>query len=130
MSVSIETILLGIILITVTVLIPALPLISRKQERGHDDLLIDKQTERLNVYYDRVLRNLRDLEEDHALGKISDEDYAAEREIWMQRGVQALKALDTLAKHHPVAMTEADNASVDRAIEDAIEAAVAKARSP
>ena len=60
-----------------------------------DDPLLEKQRERLLIYYERVLRNIRDLDEDHALGKIDEDEYTREREEWAQRGVQVLQALDT-----------------------------------
>ncbi|MDX2161879.1 MAG: hypothetical protein SF162_11185 [bacterium] len=126
---SIEGLILGAILVTLTLLIIAAPLIARPEQRSTEDILIEKQRERLTVYYERALRNIRDLDEDHALGKIDPADYAADRELWMQRGVQALKALDELAARRLIAMQGDDNASVDQAIHEAIEAAVQKARS-
>jgi cytochrome c-type biogenesis protein CcmI len=53
-----------------------------------------RQRQQALHYYERVLRNLRDLEEDHSTGKISTEEYESEREIWMERGVQVLQALN------------------------------------
>ena len=92
------------------------------------DALVEKQRERLLIYYERVLLNIRDLDEDHALGKIDDADYQKEREDWAQRGAQALQALDTLPAKEVIAPTPADDAAVDSAIDDAIEAAVRQYR--
>jgi len=49
-----------------------------------------------------------------------DDDYALEREEWVQRGIQVLKALDNLQTHSITTVT--DDAAVDEAIEAAIRA--------
>jgi hypothetical protein len=87
---------------------------------------IKRQRERLQVYYERVLRNLHDLDEDHATGKLNPEEYHPERERWVQRGIQALKAIGQLDAQHLIAPTTADEATIDASIDDAIEAAVRK----
>jgi hypothetical protein len=104
------------------------PLIGGKKKGSVGDPLAEKQRERLLVYYERVLRNIRDLDEDYALGKIASEEYQQERETWAARGVQVLKALDAKIDQPMIASTPADDAAVDHAIDDAIEAAVRDAR--
>ena len=122
---SIEGVVFGLFMIVVVALLIALPLFSRPPA----DQLADKQRERLQLYYERVLRNLRDLDEDHALGKIEDDAYAEERVLWVDRGVQVLKALDVPAERAMIAPTPADDVAVDRAIDDAIEAAIQRYRA-
>lgn len=80
---------------------------------------VTAQRERLQAAYAQTLRNIRDLDEDHATGKIVTETYQIEREAWVQRGVALLKALDTL---------ENDGAVSETAADDAIEAAIAAYR--
>ncbi len=106
------------------------PLLQRESKTGSaaEDLLVEKQRERLLIYYERVLRNIRDLDEDHALGKIDDADHQHEREEWAQRGAQVLQALDTLPAREVIAPSAADDSAVDSAIDDAIEAAVRRYR--
>ncbi len=94
----------------------------------------EKQYERLRVLYERVLSNLRDLDEDHDTGKINDADYAEERELWVQRGIQVLHALDEhegiqngKAKK-PTRPVKADKADKADKTDDAIEAAIAAYR--
>lgn len=106
----------------------ALPLFQRRAEIEAADPLIDKQRERLLVYYERVLRNIRDLDEDRALDKIDEAEYAREREEWAQRGAQVLQALDTLAERQVIPPTPAEDSAVDRAIDNAIEAAIRRYR--
>src|SRR4030095_15985620 len=72
------------------------PLLNRESEGISDDAVQQKQRERLLLIYERVLTNIRDLDEDHTTGKMQTADYETEREAWVQRGIQVLKALDGL----------------------------------
>lgn len=125
---SAEGLIVAIILTAIAVLLVVLPLAGGKRSGADSDPLAEKQRERLLVYYERVLRNIRDLDEDHALGKIAEREYEPERAVWAARGVQVLKALDSLSDAPMIASTDAEDAAVDRAIDDAIEAAVRDAR--
>jgi hypothetical protein len=78
----------------------------------------DRQRERALSYYERVLSNIRDLDDDHSTGKISEEEYNAGRELWMNRGVRLLAMLDELnAAQDIIENTQADDAAIDAAIE-------------
>lgn len=125
-----EGYIVAIVLTALTLIFVGMPLVGKKKKQGDSDPLVEKQRERLLVYYERVLRNIRDLDEDHALGKLADAEYEQEREVWAARGVQVLKALDTLAEAAPamITPTEAEDAAIDHAIDEAIETAVRKAR--
>lgn len=133
---SIGGLIVGIILLTLVGGLIAWPYV-RRSAQAQNDLLATRQRDRLRVYYDRALRNIRDLDEDHALGKIPDEDYAAERELWMQRGIQAMKAWDMLteretageqdARLDPLPATDVDDAAIDHAIESTIDSAIEQA---
>jgi hypothetical protein len=106
-----------------------MPLLSRDAKAAdEDDPLLDKQRERLLVYYERILRNIRDLDEDHALEKIAEDEYTRERAEWAERGVQVLQALDSLPQRETIAATPADDAAVDQAIDEMIESAVRRYR--
>jgi hypothetical protein len=120
-----EGLIIALALLVIVGLWIAAPLLRRQSPRLSDDALAHKQRERLSVYYERVLTNIRDLEEDHATGKMRTADYEVEREEWVQRGIQILKALDDL-REAPIA---ADEASVEEAIDNEIEAAIAAYRS-
>jgi hypothetical protein len=97
-----------------------------RRESGDESLAM--QRERLSVYYERMLTNIRDLDEDHATGKMPDVDYSREREEWVQRGIQALRALDKLDEQQGIVLG-ADAESIDRALESDIEAAIAAYRA-
>jgi hypothetical protein len=58
-----------------------------KEERS----LSEFQAER-----DRVLATLQDLDMDHAMGKVLQEDYQAQRGALVSRGAEVLKAIDEL----------------------------------
>ncbi|KXK23632.1 MAG: hypothetical protein UZ15_CFX003000581 [Chloroflexi bacterium OLB15] len=92
----------AILLVTAAALIIALPFLSARRKAAADGALL-KQQDRVIAYYERALQNIRDLDEDHALGKINEESYRQDRELWAQRGAQALKLLDqlTVENGHP-----------------------------
>ncbi len=92
----------AILLVTAAALIIALPFLSARRKAAADEALL-KQQDRVIAYYERALQNIRDLDEDHALGKINEESYRQDRELWAQRGAQALKLLDqlTVENGHP-----------------------------
>ena len=100
------SLLLGLALLLLVAFIVARPLIEgrRLDEAGPtpaDDLLAEREG---------ILAALRDLDFDHAMGKIADEDYAPQRAQFVARGVEALKQLEKLG------------------VEDAIEQAIAARR--
>jgi hypothetical protein len=100
------------------------PLLRDKQAFTQRDTQLARQRDRAEVYYQRVLRNLRDLDEDEALGKIAPDEYAVERTLWAQRGVEVLKALDQLDVGILIAAQEADDSAIDSALDRSVEAAV------
>ena len=108
------------------------PLLDRRRPAAPDVLAAEKQRERLLVNYERTLRNIRDLDEDYATGKIQPDDYQAEREQGVQRGVQLLMAMDQLVQ--PTSRAKKAAASglrpgdTDRTVDEAIEAAVSARR--
>lgn len=50
---------------------------------------------------DRLLNALQELDFDHALGKIPDEDYPSQRALLLQRGAEVLRQLDTYQNETP-----------------------------
>lgn len=83
-----------------------------------------EQRDRIETYYERVLTNIRDLDEDFATGKISAGDYRDEREVWAERGLRLLRVQDQLANARDVGGAE----RIDRAIEEAVAAYRARLR--
>jgi hypothetical protein len=125
---SIEGLAVSVLLLTVTVLLVAAPLLGPDTGRAGETARIARQRDRLLAYYERVLTNIRDLDEDHATGKMPDDEYAVEREEWVQRGIYVLRALDTLHDHSLVETQPSDEVAVDEALDSMIEAAIAARR--
>ena len=122
---SVGGLLFFLLLLAGCALLIGVPLLQREPRRNKaDDQRLEKQRERLLAYYERVLTNLRDLDEDHATGKMPEGAYWTEREEWTERGVQVLKTMDALHDHSIVPASARDDAAVDEAIDDAIETAI------
>lgn len=118
---SIFGLITAIVLLLVTLAYIVLPLLQR--ETVDADVFRNKQRERALAYYERVLRNVRDLDDDLATDKISQEEYTLERERWMGRGVELLRMLDNLDEAHNLTeqlQVAANDADIDAAIEAAI----------
>ncbi len=117
---SILGLLLSMLLALIALAIVAHPLLGAARSRqgaGSDD---DAQRERVGNYYERVLTNIRDLDEDLATGKISEADHGREREVWVARGITLLRLQDQLDAQQNAAAP--DSEAIDRAIEAAVAA--------
>jgi hypothetical protein len=125
---SLEGVVFGLIILLAALIWIGTPLFRRQIGRGSDDALLQKQRERLLLIYERVLTNIRDLDEDHTTGKMQTTDYETERETWVQRGIQVLKAMDRLNEQQTFTAAQDDDA-IDQAIDDEIEQAIAAFRA-
>jgi len=67
---------------------------------------------------ERVLDALQELDFDHVLGKITDEDYPMQRTLLLQEGAEVLKQLDTVEADAP-----------GPAVSDVVERAIADRRA-
>ena len=127
---STEGILAGAVILLIAIAWIGSPLLKRHSTMRNEQALRQKQRDRLLMIYERVLTNIRDLDEDRSTGKMRLSDYEAEREEWVQRGVQVLKALDALdaeAVPPPAPGDENDDQAIDEQIEEAIAAYRARA---
>ncbi|HEB66136.1 MAG TPA: zinc-ribbon domain-containing protein [Chloroflexi bacterium] len=66
-----------------------------------------------------IIRTLEELDFDHTLGKIPEEDYPQQRQLLLQRGAEVLRRLDELQR----------DAQTPAAAEDRLEAAIAARRA-
>ncbi|MGH2520862.1 MAG: zinc ribbon domain-containing protein [Anaerolineales bacterium] len=96
------SILLAVALLLLVGAFVARPLLQRV------DANAKRQTERDKLEAERevVLTALRELDFDHATGKVGEEDYAAQRAVLVAQGVALLKQLDALPS--PEAELEAE----------------------
>ncbi|SRR5260221_4733733 len=70
-------------------------LVRRNEAVGNRSTLPDQdQIAGLQAEHEATLIALRDLDFDYQTGKFSKEDYAAQRETLVQRGVEVLKQID------------------------------------
>lgn len=118
---SIVGLISAVVMLLLVVIFIAIPFLS--QQRQSARAFSNKQRERALAYYERVLTNIRDLDDDLATDKIHQDEYDIERERWMERGVALLKMLDELDNTNPIITNEnANDADIDHAIEQAISA--------
>ena len=119
---SILGLLVSLLLALIAIAIVAQPLLGAARNRRDIDSVDEVQRERVASYYERVLTNIRDLDEDLATGKISEADHGREREVWVARGISLLRLLDQLDAERATAGEAKDAEAIDRAIEAAVAA--------
>ena len=117
---SIAGLLISILLTLLALAFVVKPLLRPAREDRLSGGNLARQRERLSSYYERVLTNIRDLDEDFSTAKIGTEDYRREREVWVERGIRLLRVQDQLDLQHP--RTGSDAERIDRAIEAAVSA--------
>ena len=120
---SLPGLFMGLVILVGLLLFVVTPLMRPADKGTPVDLLIEKQRERLLMVYERVLGNIRDLDEDLTTNKMSEADYVTERELWVQRGIQVLKTLDALNAKQILTLSPVAE-DIDRAIDNRIELAV------
>ena len=81
----------------------------------------ERRLSELQAERDRVLTTLQDLDMDHAMGKVLEEDYQAQRNALVSHGAEVLREIDDL--HGPVR-----EVSPETDLDDEIETAVAQLR--
>jgi len=116
---DIGSIFLVLALLVLVVLFVGRPFIERKAFSTASTVSEEEhQVSALLAERDRLLNTLQELDFDHALGKIPDEDYPAQRAVLLRSGADVLKKLDGLQAR-----------PADDDIEARIEAAIAARRA-
>lgn len=122
---SLEGLIAAFVLAAIVLVIVLRPLFTAStEEKG-----ISRQRARAEAYYERVVQNIRDLDDDFATGKIAAEEHQAEREQWVQRGSVVLKLLDEM-DDKPLTAASADDAAIDDAIEQAVQKVAVRTTEP
>jgi hypothetical protein len=96
----------------------AQPLLGRRESGVTKE---DRRLSELLAERDRVLATLQDLDMDHVMGKVLQEDYRAQRTALVSRGAEVLRAIDELRGTVGDVIPETD-------LEIEIETAVARLR--
>ncbi len=71
----------------------------------------------LSAQHEATLKSLRDLDTDYTTGKLNEDDYQAQRQVFLAEGVAILQRLDALK-----AGVGASDPALDKAIEDMVAA--------
>ncbi len=87
-----QSVVLGLLIAALSLLVVLWPFIGmgRRDEAQAGSPALDSLVEQREAIY----AALRDLDFDYETGKLTEEDYHAQREVWVRRGVNTLKALD------------------------------------
>jgi hypothetical protein len=123
---------IGSILVILAILIIIVAYIARPlvENRGFAITDADRRYSTLLAQRDQVLTILQELDMDHSMGKVPQEDYQAQRTILVARGASVLKEMDHL--RGPGKATLLTNGSKDVAtsqLEAQIEEAVSQIRT-
>jgi hypothetical protein len=86
---------------------------------------LDHQRSTLLAERDQVLTALQELDFDHALGKVPEENYVEQRALLLKKGADALRRLDEMS----ATAAQSASARLDQSVEERIEAAVAARRA-
>lgn len=113
---SVPGLLISLLLALIAIAIAAHPLLGAARNSKEAGLDSKDQLRSVGNYYERVLTNIRDLDEDLATDKISDADHRREREVWVARGIALLRLQDQLEAQQNEA------ADIDALIEAAVAA--------
>ncbi len=119
---SIPGLFIALLLSLIALAIVVRPLLGAARQRHSAGSSLRRESERVQTYYERVLTNIRDLDEDFATGKINEDDYRAEREVWAQRGIRLLRVQDQLEREDGSPAAGEGEERIDRAIEEAVAA--------
>ncbi len=99
---DIGAILIGLAVLILVVFLVSQPLMDRRQRREKTV----SEADRLGDERDRILTTLRDLDFDHASGKVLEEDYAPRRASLVAEGAAVLKQLDELKPASPAPLED------------------------
>ena len=92
---SVEGLIITVGMLVLGLVGVTLPFMRGREKVGDARALRIQQTrDALVTSNERVLGTIRDLDEDHRLGKINEADYQAERNYWADYGVKLLQLLE------------------------------------
>ena len=77
---------------------------------------VESQLDTLQAQYESLLTQIRELDFDHATGKVTDEDHAPLRESLVGAAAGVLRQVDALFEAMPSAVTEDREDEIERAV--------------
>jgi len=131
---STEGVIAAVIMIIIGLIWLAFPLVRRKSSLNDQELFDQKERAALLTTYERTLASIRDLDDDHLTGKLSEDDFERERGQWAEQGVTVLQELEKYGVKKPSKKSKTDarqkslpttQVDPDAQLDDAIEQAIA-----
>jgi hypothetical protein len=95
---------IGSLLIVFALLIIIVAFIARPLLEKHPGMVteVKRYGSELRAERDQILMNLQELDMDHAMGKISADEYENQRIVWVARGAAIMRELDRLDGVTPI----------------------------
>lgn len=131
---STEGVIAAVVMVIIGLIWLAYPLVWRKSTSTVQELARHKERAALLTTYERTLSSIRDLDDDHLTGKLSESEYEAERSQFAEQGVSILQALEKHGVKKPSRSFKVTknkeplatkNVDPDAQLDDAIEQAIA-----
>ncbi|MGH9340166.1 MAG: hypothetical protein ACRD1R_11415 [Acidobacteriota bacterium] len=92
------TLILAPIIFIAAVLYVAYPFLRESQEASRDEAELSER-ERVLEEKEEIISNIKDIEMDYRMGKLSDEDYARLKTDFEERAVEVFQRLESLPKN-------------------------------
>jgi len=92
---------LALLLLSMYRMVARLAMPSTEALLDQEDVLVGASDRELREEKRRVLRAINELQFDHEMGKLSDEDYKAVRDLYELRAIEVMRALDADPELHP-----------------------------
>jgi hypothetical protein len=110
---------IGSLLIIFALLIIIVAFIARPLIEKHPGMVteVKRYDSELRAERDQILMNLQELDMDHAMGKISGDEYENQRTVWVARGAAILRELDRLDGVKPIEPSPSSE-ETDRSLQD------------
>jgi hypothetical protein len=129
-----QSLIMGVILVALSIFFVLWPLFSvTREERENDAGVLASSRDVLMEQRDAIYLTIRDLDFEFETGKLSEDIYQSQRNMWVERGVEVLRAVDQLKQKFSDAGVSIEAAglsptSVTNDVDAQIEAAIAARR--
>lgn len=126
-----QSLIMGVILVALSIFFVLWPLFSVTREDETNALANRRNT--LMEQREAIYATIRDLDFDFETGKLAEDIYRSQRNSWVERGVEVLRAVDQLKQQFSEAGLHLDTTSVSsnggtQDVDAQIEAAIAARR--